>query len=285
MKTMCHRELGLAIAPVAVVAAGLGYLLFGPLGVALWAPLAVTVTFLLFLLRGFSPGLAIAVPLLLAGAALYDSTDLTWGGADAPDGTRYKATPIGLTHVLSPGQTVSPTVQCRLYLGNSDADLCVPAPGATAAYWQLLAVFPLVCLSIAVCLLGSLGQCRPRWRLQFPHRTVAATATVLPALALWLFSRSVGPALAVLAPLEAGTAATLGTMEVTAAIVLCLAASVVTLKPEWLSNQALNPTGTRPATSACPENQGGWRQSGPSGLADSLVGEPAPTSRQNDEEF
>lgn len=255
MKTVRYRELGLAVATVALVAAGLGYLLFGPLGVVLWAPLAVTVTLLLYLLRGFSPGLAMAVPLLLAGAALYDSADLAWGGADAADGTRYKVTPIGLIHVLSPGQTVSPTVQCRWYFGNGNADLCAPAPRATAAYKQLLAVFPLICLSIAVCVLGSLGQCRKSWRLRFPHRTVAATATVLPALALWLFSRSVGPGLAVLAPLEAGTAATLGTMEVTAAIVLCLAASVVTLTPEWLSNQALNLTGTRPATSAGPESK------------------------------
>ena len=99
MKTVRYRELGLAVATVALVAAGLGYLLFGPLGVVLWAPLAVTVTLLLYLLRGFSTGLAMGVPLLLAGAALYDSADLAWGGADAADGTRYKVTPIGLIHV------------------------------------------------------------------------------------------------------------------------------------------------------------------------------------------
>ena len=56
--------------------------------------------------------------------------------------------------------------------------------------------------------------------IRFPHRAVALTAAVLPALALWLFSRSVGPALAVLAPLEVGTGGNLGTMEVTAAILL-----------------------------------------------------------------
>jgi len=267
MKTVRYRELGWAGAAVALVAAALGYLLFGPLGVALWAPLAVTVTLLLYLLRGFSPGLAMAAPLLLAAAALYDSADLAWGGADAADGTRFKVTPLGLTHVLSPRQTVSPTVQCRWYFGNGDADLCAPAPGATAAYGQLLAVFPLLCLSIAVCVLGSLGQCRRSWRLRFPHRTVAATATVLPGLALWLFSRSVGPALAVLAPLEAGAAATLGTMEVTAAIVLSLAASAVTLTPGWLSNQPLSPTRIRPGTSACPEGKASRAKALPGELA------------------
>lgn len=184
MKTHHLRDVSLADAAVALVAAGLGYWLFGPLGVALWVTVAASVTFLLSLLRGFSPGLAMAIPLLLAGAALYDSTDLAWGGADAQDGTRYKATPIGLIHVLAPVQTVSSTVQCHWYFGNGDADLCAPAPGAAASYGRLLAVFPLICVSIAVCVLGSLGQCRQSWRLRFPHRTVAATAAVLPVLAL-----------------------------------------------------------------------------------------------------
>jgi hypothetical protein len=231
MKTVALRELGLAVAAVAVVAAGLGYWLFGPLGVALWVPLTASATFILYLLRGLSRGLAMVVPLLLAGAALYDASTLGWGGADAPDGTRYKASPVGLSHVLSPRQPVSPTVNCRWYFASGDADLCAMAPGAEAAYRQLLAVFPLICLSIVVCLIGCLGQCRRSWRLRFPHRVVAGTAAVLPALALWLFSRSLGPALAVLAHLEVGTGGTLGTMEVTAAILLCLAAAVVTPAP------------------------------------------------------
>jgi hypothetical protein len=250
MKMRHLRELGLAVAVVALVAAGLGYWLFGPLGVALWVPVAAFVTALLYLLRGFSPSLAMAAPLLLAGAALYHASTLAWGGAEAPDGTRYKASPIGLSHVLSPRQPVSPTVNCRWYFAGGDADVCAMAPGAAAAYWQLLAVFPLICLSIVVCLLESLGQCRRGWRLRFPHRRVAGIAAGLPTLALLLFSRSLGPALAVLTNLEVGTGGTLGTMEVTAAILLGLAAGVVPPTPEWLSNQALNPTGNRPASSA-----------------------------------
>src|SRR5262249_9553822 len=142
---------------------------------------------------------------LLAGAALNHASTLAWGGADAPDGTRYKASPIGLSHVLSPRQPVSPTVNCRWYFAGGEADLCAVAPDAGAAYWQLLAVFPLTCLSLVVCLLGGLGQCRGSWRLRFPHRLVAGMAAVLPALALWMFSWSLGPALAVLDGLEVGT--------------------------------------------------------------------------------
>ncbi len=253
MKTQHLRQLGLAAAPVALVAAGLGYWLFGPLGVALWVPLAVFATGTLYLLHRVSPVLAVAVPLLLAAAALYHSSTLTWGGADAPDGTRYKISPIGITHVLSPRQTVSPTVKCSWYFTGGDAGLCAMAPEAEGAYGQLLAIFPLLCAGVAVSLMGCLGQCRQNWRRRFPHRIVACAAAGLPALALWLFAHSPGRALAVLTDLESGIGGTLGTMEVTAAILLFLASAVATPARGWLSNQALNLTGNRPATSASPD--------------------------------
>jgi len=217
-----------SIAAVALPAAWLGYWLFGMLGVALWVPLAVLATVLLHFLRGSAPSLAMAVPLLIAGAALYDASTLGWGGADAPDGTRYKASPIGLSHVLSPHEPVSPTVDCRWYFagGDEDAELCAMAPGAEVAYRQLLAVLPLLCVGIIVCFVGSMAQCRQAWRRWFPHRVALFTTAVLPLLALWLFSRSLGPALSVLVHLDVGTGGTLGTMEVTGTILLCLAAGV-----------------------------------------------------------
>ncbi|MGH9935074.1 MAG: hypothetical protein ACREAM_02440 [Blastocatellia bacterium] len=217
--------------------------MFGPLGIALWAPLAVFATAALYFLRRLSRSLVMVVPLALAAAALYGASTLTWGGADAPDGSRYKISPIGITHVLSPNQPVSPTVKCSWYFADKNADLCTPAPGAEAAYRQLLAVFPLLCLGIGVCLIGCLGQCQRSWQRRFPHRVIACTAAGLSALALWLFSHSLGPALAILTDLETGIGGTLGTMEVTAAILLCLAATAVTPAHERLSNQALHLTG------------------------------------------
>ena len=161
---MPHRELGWSVAGVAAAAAGLGYWLFGSLGVALWVPLAASATLLIHFVRRFVAGLAMAAPLLIAGAALYDASTLAWGGADSPDGTRYKASPIGLSHVLSPRQPVSPTVNCRWHFAGGDAGLCAMAPGAELAYRQLLAVFPLVCGAITVCLIASVAQCRHAWR-------------------------------------------------------------------------------------------------------------------------
>jgi len=124
------------------------------------------------------------------------------------------------------------------------------APGGDVAYRQLLAVFPLVCSTIVVCLIASVAQCRQAWRRRFPRRVAACGAAVLSALALWLFSRSLGPALAVLAPLDVGTGGTLGTMEVTAATLLCLAAGAVRLDHGLLSNMTLNPTRNRRASSS-----------------------------------
>jgi len=240
MKTETRRELGLAVVSISVVAAGLGYWLFGPLGVALWVPLTIFATVILHFLRRVSPGLAMAVPLLLAAVALYDSSTLTWGGADALDGTRYKISPIGITHVLSPNQTVSPIVKCSWYFAGGDTAMCAMAPGAGVAYRQLLAIFPFVCLGIVICLIGCVAQCRRSWRRRFPHGAIACTAAVFPALALWLFSHSPGPALAVLAQLETGVGGTLGTMEVTAAILLCLAAAAATPACGWLSNKRMH---------------------------------------------
>jgi hypothetical protein len=227
MNPMRYTSLAWPVAGVAVAAAALGYWLFGLRGVVLWVPLGTSATLLLRLLGRRAPGLAIAVPLLIAAAALFDASTLGWGGADAPDGTRYKASPVGLSHVLSPHQPVSPTVDCRWHLTSGDADLCAMAPGAEGEYRQLRAVFPLVSLAITVSLVGAVAQCRHAWRRRFPHRVAACAVAVLSALALWLFSRSLGPAVAVLADLDVGTGGTLGTMEVTAAILLCLSAAAV----------------------------------------------------------
>jgi hypothetical protein len=227
MRSSNLRDVGLAVVVTVIVAAGLGYWLFGALGVALWVPVAVFSSVVLQLLGRVSFGLAMSASLLFAAAALYDSSTLTWGGADAPDGTRYKISPIGITHVLSPHQTMSPTAKCSWYFPGGDSELCAATPGSAGAYRQLLAIFPLLCAGIGICLVGCLGQCRRRWRLSFPHRAIAYTGAALPVIALWLFSRSPGPALAVLRDLETGVGGTLGTMEVTAAVLLCFTAAMV----------------------------------------------------------
>jgi hypothetical protein len=227
MKLLHRREFWLMVMEVAVVAAALGYWLFGPLGVALWVPLAIFIAFLIYLFHHFFPRLAITIPLLVASVALYDASTLGWGGADAPDGTRFKASPVGLSHVLSPHQIVSATVDCRWHPASGDVELCAVAPGGEGAYRQLRSVYPLLWVGITICLIEGASQFLKQGRLRFPHRIAAFFAALVPFLALYLFSHSLGRALAILINLEVGTGGSLGTMEMAAAILLCLIAGVL----------------------------------------------------------
>jgi len=74
---------------------------------------------------------------------------------------------------------------------------------------------------------------------------------VVPALAMWLFARSVGHALAALEGLSVGTGGTLGTMQVTVAILLSLATCQLgpsaRTRERLLTDNALQRTGLRPA--------------------------------------
>jgi hypothetical protein len=100
------------------------------------------------------------VALFLLAAAFHVASTLGWGGAEASDGTRYKASPVGLSHVLQPRTPVSPTIDC------------------------------------------------------------AALAALS---ALVLFDVSIEKALAPLSGLAVSPGGTLGTMQLTAAILLCVA--------------------------------------------------------------
>ena len=227
MRIFRHRDLWLMGTSVTAAATGLGYWLFGAPGIALWVLVSLFFTVVLYHLHRYSPLLAMAIPLLVAAIALYEASTLGWGSADSPDGTRFKASPVGLSQVLSPHQTVSATVDCRWHPPRGDAELCAVAPGGEAAYRQLLAVYPILWVSIVLCLVGSAAPFRKHWRLKFANRVIALMAATLAFLALWLFSHALGRALTALSHLEVGTGGSLGTMEMTAAILLCFLAGVL----------------------------------------------------------
>ena len=225
MTRAASRDFWGKLAIVCSAAAGLGYSLFGPLGVVLWVTLAGLLLWVIGLSARFAP--RVAISLLLAGVALRSASTLGWGGADAPDGTRFKVSPIGLSHVLTPRQPVSSTVDCRWYRVTGNARPCALAAGGTSAFRQLLAVYPLLWVGIGTCLIGILLQAWSGSPSRLAQRIVSGVAAMVPALALWLFARSVDRALAELGGLFVGTGGTLGAMQVTAAILLSLAACFV----------------------------------------------------------
>lgn len=66
---------------------------------------------------------------------------------------------------------------------------------------------------------------------------IAVIAATLAFLVLWLFSHALGRALTALSHLEVGTGGSLGTMEMTAAILLCFMAGVLPPTDEFIPAQ------------------------------------------------
>jgi hypothetical protein len=83
-------------------------------------------------MRMIAGRVAVALVLLLASIALVSTLPLGWGAADAPDGTRFKVSPLGLSHVLRPHETISPTEECRWSKSDPQV-LCAIRPEAVGA--------------------------------------------------------------------------------------------------------------------------------------------------------
>jgi hypothetical protein len=213
---------------VAVVLTGavLGWWMFSLRGAGLFAGIGLVAVGVFRLVGARAAGWAAALALLLAAAGLQSASTLGWAGADVPDGTRFKASPVGVSHVLTPHQLTSRTVDCGWYAASGYAAPCAVARGGAGAFRRLRLVYPLVLLAVALCVLGALLSLRPAWRLRTAQRLAAGAAALVALAAVSVFAGSVGNALAVLADLPVGVGGTLGTMQLAAAVLLCLATSL-----------------------------------------------------------
>lgn len=212
---------------VALAGACLGFWMFGFRGLLLFMGVGLGLVLVLDALVQIGPRSVAGLALLLAGLALYSASTLGWGAADVPDGTRYKASPVGLSHVLTPNQPVSKTIDCGWYAISGYTASCTVAPEGQAAFRQLRAVYPLVIAATACCVLGailSMAPARYRRRVVVPFAAGAAFGSVL---AVILFANSLGTALHDLRGLGVGTGGTLGTMELAVAVLLCLTVALL----------------------------------------------------------
>ena len=169
-----------------------------------------------------------AVPLLLAAWAVHSSIPFGWGGADALDGTRFKVSPGGLSHVLEPHRTVSRDVKCAWSPPSGDPVLCRVAPGGEAAFARLRAVRPILLATVAIAIgaaVLTIGGAPLGFRL-----ATSAAAAVGPVAALLLFATSAGQAILVLSTIPFGLAAALGTMLIGVSVVLALASLALQLR-------------------------------------------------------
>ncbi len=208
---------------VILAGAVLGYWMFHVRGAALFAAGGAAAVGLFRLAGSHAWRFAAAGALVLAALALRSASTLGWAGADVPDGTRYKASPVGLSHVLTPHRLTSRTVDCGWHEASGYTAPCQVASGGGAAFRQLTTVYPIVLLAVLLCVAGAVLSLRPGRRLRGAQRLAAGSAALAALLAVALFATSVERALAPLAGLSVGVGGTLGTMQLAAAVLLCLA--------------------------------------------------------------
>jgi hypothetical protein len=179
-----------------------------------------------------------ALLLVLAALAVNYSSTLSWGGAEAADGTRYKVSPNGILHVLEPGTTISPTVLSQWSPEAGDALLRAVAPGGERAYTRLKLTYPLLQTGFWLALAGAAAVLLPFWqrqrRMLFTILASGAAGAILAAVVL--FITSTAGALAVLTESkDFGYGGTLGCMLVGIAPVLIAGASAQFLpRLRWL---------------------------------------------------
>jgi hypothetical protein len=155
---------------------------------------------------------AAALAFCIAAFMLHTSLTLGWGSAVAPDGTRFKISPIGLSHVLQPDQAVSPTRDCRWSPQSGEKELCKVRPGGESAYRQLRSVGLIVETGFWFCILAALlGFLRPG--LPAARAVFSIGALVAAPVAMSLFAISVPEAIAALHELPFELSATRATMQ------------------------------------------------------------------------
>lgn len=145
-----------------------------------------------------------SVLLMAVAYAVNYSSTLGWGGAWAPGDTRYKVSPIGISHVLQPRQAVSPIVWSQWSPETGDPHLRSIAPGGELAYMRLKLINPILQLGFWLALAGAVIVLLPfrkrQSRLLFPVIAAGSAVTVVASVVLFITSAS--SALAVLAQLE-----------------------------------------------------------------------------------
>jgi hypothetical protein len=128
---------------------------------------------------------------------------LAWGRALAPNGTRYKVSPIGLARVLTPARPVSLEVGCRWWpRGAGDASLCAVAPNGTSAFRRLRAAYPTLMVALWLSVIALFLQVLRVPRPLLARVAVTLAVAVLTATAVVLVTSSAEHALVVLDRLD-----------------------------------------------------------------------------------
>ena len=155
------------------------------------------------------------VALLLAATAwcFVAALPLGWGAADAPDGTRYKVSPLGVSHVLKPHQTISPTEDCRWSDAAAACRLRAEAPLAAST----LRLVPwLLRVAALLTLMGAVAWLLPGRAFRQAGMVAVVLPPALGLLALGMFAWAVPQASVTLGRLPFGVGGTKATLQLAA---------------------------------------------------------------------
>lgn len=139
-----------------------------------------------------------AAALFLSALAVQQAATAPWGEGSAPDGTRFRLSPIGLSHVVTPQDPGAPTVECRWWPRIGEASLCAPAPGGERAYARLRLAYPALQVALWLSIAALLLQALRIPRAPIAHVALSTAPFALLASAILIVTRSGPEALAVL---------------------------------------------------------------------------------------
>ena len=209
---------------IAAAGAALGWWMFQFRGAALFAGVGLAAALGFRTLARRSRRIAAALALGGAAFALRSSSTLGWAGTDVPDGSRFKASPVGLSHVLTPDRLESATIDCGWYSASGYTTPCAVADAG--AFARLRTAYPLVILAALLALAAAALSLARGSRAARAQRLLGIASGLAALAGLVLFAGSVRPALAAIADLPVGVGGTLGTMQLALALLLCLTVGI-----------------------------------------------------------
>ena len=120
-----------------------------------------------------------AIAMFLTALALQWAATAPWIEGRAADGTRFRVSPIGIAHVVSPDSPNVPTVDCRWWPRVGTPSLCAVVAGSEKAYARLRLAYPCLQGALWLAIIALMLQALRIPRSAPPHVMLATALLVL----------------------------------------------------------------------------------------------------------
>ena len=166
----------------------------------------------------------ITVLLIAAALAVDKSSTLGWGGCWAQDSTRYKISPVGISHVLNPRSYISATVDAKWIPESGAASLRAVIPGGEDSFNNLKLTYPILKISFWLLLVSVIILWLPIRKINYKiiFSATASLVSVAVLLGILFFAANIKKSLAVVYNSDIAFGGTLGVMLISTVPFLCL---------------------------------------------------------------